>query len=326
MANRSLINKVLAKAPLLEIIVRHIFWKNIKFFTSNLIQKKRDNQSKIVKVSFDLILTQWSKWGVKNGDTILLTSSYNNLQALQLEPEEIINKIIDFLGDEGTLIMPAFPYYKNSPKKIEYLSKNLSNETFIYNSAKNLITTGILPSILSKYPNAQRSKFPINTLVAYGKYSTEIFANEWQANIPLPCGINSGWAFAASKNAKIISLGTDLTHSLTIIHNAEDCEPEKWPIKNWYRQKKFLLKENGIEKVVILNERDPKWGTLYYAERKLCYDLTKSNILKSCLINNIETEMLESNLLLNFLAKKNKNGYPYLFIPKKFKKNFHISI
>jgi aminoglycoside 3-N-acetyltransferase len=320
MANTEIIKRIFGRLPLVEVLVRHVYWKNISFFSK--YTSKGKEQTRVVSnniLSIDAVFMQWKEWGIIEGDLLIVTSSYTQLNRYQLEPEQIIDRMIEFLGPEGTLVMPAFPYYKNMPKNQYFLSKDIQSEVFRYDAAKNFVTTGILPGTLLKYKGAVRSSFPINSLGAYGKYAVEMFENEWSEKDPLPCGRGSAWAFAATKNAKIVSLGTDLTHSLTMIHVAEDSN-NGWPIEGWYRNKKFILTGDVGTIEVTLRERDPKWGTLYFAERKLCDDLLRNNLMKTANIDGVLTEKIESVALLEFLSGRNQDGYPYYFIPRKYKK------
>jgi aminoglycoside 3-N-acetyltransferase len=320
MANTGLVQKIFGKFPFVEIIARKIYWRNINFILKVFYPKRipKTDASAVAKISIARLFTKWQEWGIQPGDIILLTSSYAELQAYQMEPEEILDEIIRYLGSEGTLVMPAFPYFKNMPKNKWFLKKDINNEVFKYDPKKNLVTTGLLPGTLVRYAGSVRSSFPINSLVALGKYANEMFLNEWSEKNPLPCGKGSAWEFCAEKNAKIISLGTDLTHSLTMIHVAEDTN-QKWPVTSWYRNKKFLLSEGGITKEILLRERHPRWGTLNFAERKLCSDLITNNLMLSTTVDGVLTEKIDSRALLNFLNQRNQNGYPYYCIPGKNK-------
>lgn len=318
MANSGIIQKLFGWSPAAEILARNIYWRNIGFFFKYFPVKKVEQKVEQEDVSINLIFSKWREWGIKPGDILLVTSSYVQLKRFQLEPEQIIDLIVKFLGPEGTLVMPAFPYYKNMPKCQDYLSKGIEDQVFKYDAKKNFVTTGLLPGTLLRYKGSIRSSFPINSLCAYGKFATEMFAGEWNEKEPLPCGRGSSWEFIANKNAKIVSLGTDLTHSLTMLHVAEDTNPF-WPIRNWYRNKKFILVEEGNKREVVLRERHPKWGTLYFAERKLCNDLISYGIMKSTVICGILTEKVSSSDLLCFLNSRNQSGYPYFFIPREEK-------
>jgi aminoglycoside 3-N-acetyltransferase len=320
MANTGIVKTIFGKLPLFEVLVRHVYWKNIGFILKYISKRKKHKESfSREKVSIDQVFEKWKEWGISAGDILIVTSSYSQLNDYQLKPEQIIDRLIEFLGPEGTLMMPAFPYYKNMPKNQDYLRKDIQSEVFRYDPMKNFVTTGILPGTLIKYKGAVRSSFPINSLAAYGKYAKVMFENEWSEKEPLPCGKGSAWAFAAAKNAKIVSLGTDLTHSLTMIHVAEDINPD-WPVKGWYRNKKFIITGTDGKKEVSLRERDPKWGTLFFAERKLCNDLINNGLLKSVTIDGVLTEKIESFALLDYLNSCNKDGYPYYCISRKNKK------
>lgn len=320
MANTGVVQKIFGKLPLVEILVRHVYWKNIRFFLKHTSRNKKQTQAfPTGKISIDSIFVQWREWGIAAGDILIVTSSFAKLNRYQLEPEQIIDRMIEFLGPEGTLVMPAFPYYNNMPKNQEYQSKDIQSEVFRYDAAKNFVTTGILPATLIKYKGAVRSSFPINSLGALGKYAADMFQNEWSEKDPLPCGKGSSWAFAAAKNAKIVSLGTDLTHSLTMIHVAEDANPG-WPVDGWYRNKNFILTGAAGKTEVTLRERDPKWGTLYFAERKLCADLLSKGLMKSVIVDGVLSEKIESLALLEYLNSRNQDGYPYYCIPRKNKK------
>ena len=166
MPNLSISKKLFGYFPLAEILVRRIYWKNPGLFQRKTQKGKKQHNKLFSTVRMDDVFAVWKKWGIKEGDTVLVTSSYENLQQLHSEPEEILQAIINFLGSEGTLIMPAFPYYKNAPKKNTFLSADLSDELFYYNPKRNFVTTGILPGTLCKMSGAVRSTFPINTLVA----------------------------------------------------------------------------------------------------------------------------------------------------------------
>ena len=95
-----------------------------------------------------------------------------------------------------------------------------------------------------------------------------------------------------------------------MIHVAEDVN-SRWPVKDWYRKKNFIINDgvNKIEKTFL--ERHPKWGTLHFAERTLCKDLASSNLLKTVVVDGILLEAVKAQDLIVFLNRKNNNGYPY---------------
>jgi aminoglycoside 3-N-acetyltransferase len=313
MANNSIKNKILAISPYIEVLVRNIYWKNINFFKRIKI-KSGTKKVDIKKVSFENICNVLVEFGVKPDSLIVIHSAFASLKPTGLKPIEIIDKIIELIGINGTLAMPAMPKFINDLDGDDYINKNVDDLVFDYNVNTTPIKTGVLPTVLFSKEGSIRSDYPINTMVAYGKLAEQMMAKNFTELNPLPCGKGSTWDFCYQNNAIIVGLGVDLTHSLTMIHVAEDLLDSNWPIANWYRKKRFKITKDDVVKVVNLRERKPKWGTLHFAERTLCKDLIKNGIMKSTIVDGVLIEVIKSNELINYLNSKNKNGYPYFGI------------
>lgn len=314
MANDSLTKKLLAISPKIEVLVRRTYWKNIKLFSSILqkfVQPKKDVKASLAGIDFKKIIGQLSDWGVNKGDLVVVHSAYRALKGTGMSPNQILDELIRLIGPTGTLAMPAMPIFRNAPNRENYLTEELSKIVFSYDRQKSRTKTGVLPSTLNKYPGAVRSLHPINTMVAYGRLANEIMRDNLKDEFSLPCGKDSSWYKCTLNNAWVVGLGTDLTHSLTMIHVAEDVLDEKWPVKNWYRKKKFRIIDDKQSFEITLRERHPKWGTLCFAERTLCEDLIKKGIMRTAQIDGVILEIMRAKDLFAFLMSKNCNGYPY---------------
>ncbi len=324
MPNSSLLNKFLASSPYIEILVRHIYWNNIYFFKKFMTgsrMSKKPRSSRTDSNSFTKILDCLNACGLSRGCLLVVHSAYRPLLSTGKTPDQIIQDLIDYLGPDGTLAMPAMPKFINEIDPLEYINKDISNMIFNYDVKKTDITTGVLPKTLCSWEGAIRSRYPINTMVAVGPLAFPMMKNNLQGSSPLPCGINSSWNFCHDNNAFIVALGVDMAHSLTMIHVAEDLLDEKWPIHNWYRNRHFTISDNDFRTEITLRERHPRWGTLYYAERTLCKDLIKENIMRTTEINGITVECLKAKELIQYLNSRNHNGYPYYGVRKYAKKN-----
>lgn len=310
MSNSSIRNKILAFSPYLEILVRRFYWKHVSFL-SKFNRKKKSAEEKIKSAELSKLISKLSEWGVHEGDLVVVHSSFDALKGTGKTAAQAVDDILNFLGPSGTLAMPAMPIFRNDVSKDEYLDADISETTFIYDRRKSRIKTGALPTALSKYPNAVRSMHPINTMVAAGRLAERLMMDNLLGDSPLPCGNNSSWHHCFEENAWIVGLGTDLTHSLTMIHVAEDIQDTKWPVGGWYRLKHFQIIDGDDRKNRTLRERKPKWGTLCFAERTLCKDLLRIGIMKSTVIDGVLLEAVRARALIDFLMKKNKKGYPY---------------
>jgi len=102
--------------------------------------------------------------GLKKGDVILIRASLKSIGQVDfLDKMDYINVILDIIGDEGTLISLAF-----------------TNSNFILRK-KNIIFDGSndsyaggFPNLMLKHPKSLRSKHPMNSYVAIGKYADYI--------------------------------------------------------------------------------------------------------------------------------------------------------
>ena len=261
-------------------------------------------------ISLESVFNELRIHGVLPGDIIILHTSMKSLSCTRSSPNDLIEMFISLVGPSGTVVMPSIPHYKESVKGINRITKNISNQVWTYDVQKTPPWTGILPHTLSRLNGAKRGRYPLNTIVAFGAHRDELFSNELKKPFSTPCGPDSAWACCANKNAKILALGVDLVHNLTMIHVAEDCYEEDWPIPNWYRKRSFLIRDNDFESIVHVRERKPKWS-IHYAERKLDHDLNKYKLLMRSKIGPITITSIESARLISFLNSKKHQGYPY---------------
>ena len=171
-----------------------------------------------------------------------------------------------------------------------------------------------------RYPGAVRSRHPLNTMVAVGSQALPMMENNLFGANPLPCGNNSSWKYCVDHGAKIVALGVDLAHSLTMIHVAEDSYEGLWPIAGWYRNRKFVVVDKNDREEVVVKERHPKWAK-YFAERTLSKDLKEKKLLASAVIDGILVEVIDSQELLEHLNERKSTAYPYFMIPLSVKKN-----
>jgi len=277
------------------------------------------NKKKKVKIKifdFNEILIFLQKNGIKPDDIILVHSSYNELKYCGKSPNEIIEDLKK-LVNQGTLVMPSIRKFSNEPKVKNYIKYDYGDVVTNFDIYKSPVITGALPSVMLNRSDAVISPFPLNNLVAIGKHSDQMMRGNLDGELPAPCGINSAWKFCLEKDACIIGLGVELASCLTMIHTIEDCLDQKWPIKDWYRERKFKIIENENYQFKTIRERKPIWGSLHWAGRTLAKDLVKNNIVKSTYINGVIVEVISSKNLELFLNSKNKNGYPYFCIKKR---------
>lgn len=252
------------------------------------------------------------------GDILIVHSSAIALTRTGLTPLEICRKLIDYLGTEGTLAAPAIPLFREEPTGTDRLTDEICTKRLTYDVKRTPPWTGAVAKALMGIPGALRSRHPLNSMVAVGKHAVPMMEHNIDGNLPTACGMNSSWKYCSDRNAKVIFLGVDASHNMTMIHVAEDAWESQWPIKGWYRERKFAIKDAGVELNLTVRERCPKWS-IYYAERTLQRDLQRHNVLKCRDIDGLKFSYCESQRLINFLNDRKSKNYPY-WIPFWVKK------
>lgn len=322
MANDSLVNRIMSFSPDVELFVRKVYWSNPSAFYTfshalrHHYKKPRSIPKKQKKIDFDKILTKLVKWGVKSGEVMIVHSAYRPLKLTGLSPLQINEQLLTLLTKRGTLAMPGIPSFPNDDHLSGYITKDISNTCYEYNVTSSPIKTGALPVALKEMKGAIRSRHPINTMVAIGPHAHSMMKNNLNGDTSLACGYNSSWKYCYDNDAIIVGLGTDLTHSLTMIHVAEDMKGTEWYIQPWYRNKKYRIRDGDFVTEVVLRERHPRWGALHFGERTLCKDLSVNGILRSTIIDGILLEAMRAKDLLSYLNSRNCNGYPYFWVKK----------
>jgi len=118
-----------------------------------------------VKVTINELKEQLIILGVKNGDIIFIAADLLKLGYFNKDVNNTLNDIIKLLislvGDEGTLVIPAYT---------EVFLRFRKNKKVCF-STKSLPTSGSLSIGFMSYPGVKRSQHPTNSVFAIGKYA-----------------------------------------------------------------------------------------------------------------------------------------------------------
>ena len=300
--------------PYSEIIIRKIYWKNTKHFKKINPHRNQKNSETNSYISFDKVIDILKQAGIKKGSLLVVHSSYSGLEMTGLSEEEIIDKLLDLVGIEGTLAMPVIRKFKGEPKGAEILSKNMDNVECIYNVKSSAVVSGILPFTLMNKKDVVISHFPLNPMCAVGPLARPMMENNLNGEYPSPHGPNSSWKFCYDNNAFYVGLGTDLDRHCTMVHVAEEAfDNWYWSDDEWYRNRLFtIVDEDGKKEQRVIRERKPKWGMLHIAEMKMAHDLVSKGIINKYEIDGIlKVDISKAKDVVDFMRSMNKKGYPY---------------
>lgn len=119
-------NKIALMSPYCEVFLRHLYWRNI----DRLRKFNPNKRTKVIKeaqsdyVDFEYVLEWLKSKGVSKGSLLIVHSSYDGLSCTGLSPELIVDKLLDLVGDTGTLCMPVIRKFKGEPKPDQLLTTN----------------------------------------------------------------------------------------------------------------------------------------------------------------------------------------------------------
>lgn len=160
--------------------------------------------------SSDLYLSL-SNLGISRDSVLLVHSGLHTLGGMYKVrnadiPGYIYDTIIRYIGEKGTLVVPAFFY--------DYSRKNIP---FDLSKSPPCRSLGNFPRYIYENKNYARSKHPLTSLAAVG-YMADRICNKTNC---LDYGIGSAWDELCKLNATILFLGVPLSISMTFIHYIE---------------------------------------------------------------------------------------------------------
>ena len=313
--------KLALSSPRVEILLRKAYWVLMpllhKWTSDNGAKEPAASQQ---PADFSKVIGYLRTKGIKKGDIVIVHSSFDSLKSTGLNAEEVINALLELVGEEGTLAMPAIRHFPEEGSGIAYLKQYIKDEVpenVVYDLYRSPISSGLLPFTLSRYDDAAISEFPLNPLVAVGAHAEEMVKGNIDGELPSAHGAHSAWKYCADKNAWNIGIGVDEKNYLTIFHVAQE-QPE-WPYKEeaWYLERNFTIKKGRNLSPLKIRERRHRWTT-YFPEMNFYKDLKDNGILTQQNVEGIDILCVRSSDLFEFIAKQ-KDGYPYL-IPSKYHK------
>ena len=306
-------NKVVLLSPRIEVILRQLYWKN-----SGKLRKsaKGTHKKKVARdryVDFAAVINWLKEKGVGEGSLLIVHSTYEALQCTGLEPDAIVERLLDLVGETGTLAMPAIRKFKGEPSYAERTGFETFDTICKYNTRKTKLSSGVLPYYMVLREDSEVSRFPLNPMVAIGPLAKEMMLHNIDDEWATPHGPKSAWKFCYDHNAIVVGLGASLEHYNTITHVAEEAFGDwHWSDDVWYCERTFDIVDGDFEKRINIRERKPYIGKMHFAEKNLYKDLLKNDIVKEDMIaNTIPMYIENAQSYINYLRSKNKKGYPY---------------
>ena len=267
------------------IIIKRIFGikdisllrKNFKKRLGRMIYHRKYTAKELVSLMQDM--------GMKSGSIVCIHSSMKEFYNYVGSAEELIQDILDVLGPEGTLMMPAFPLpLKELDKRKDY----------IFDASKDSTCAGHLQEVFRKFPSVKRSFEVRHSVCAIGKYADYLTKDHHHCH---DCwGEGSPWRRLCDMGGLVFNLGLERSFMGTFHHCVESTLQYEHPYwtqffntTRTYRYydknaqvKSYTIAESRIERRTYKNKVTRYFGSEDWSIRKISNLEVKVYYLEHC--------------------------------------------
>ncbi len=223
--------------------------------------------------------------GVAAGDVLLVHTSMKGLNTLGLRAEEVIECLLEALGEGGTLLVPALSYRDVTPE----------NPVFDVRETPSCI--GALPECFRKQYAQYRSLHPTHSVCARGKLAYALTA--WHQQDQTPVGEHSPFRQLPLLGGKILMLGCGLKPN-TFMHGVEEAARASYPLAKEQVTYRLTNKEGEtFEKAYYPHS----FGKLKQRYDRLLYLLSFPDLAKGDVLNG-DAWLLDAEAVMKTAAAK----------------------
>jgi aminoglycoside 3-N-acetyltransferase len=314
-----MIAEILSRAPALEVAARLAYWRvpaakaaGDALLARRAAKRRSSPRPSAGEVRIDALTDAIRDMGVGEGDILIVHSSYDRLKSTGLAAAEINQALRSVVGESGTLAMPAIPIIRHEPQGAAKFDSASYDRVFDYDVRSRRVATGELAKTMMMDPLAHHSRHPGNSMVAVGPEAAAMMVHNLDEADPTPCGRGSSWEYCHQRNAAVVALGIDLVHSLTMIHVAEDIREAWWPVRDWYRRRRFRITDGEYKVETTIREREHRWSQ-FIPQRALSRDLYRNAVADTRFADALEVHCCRSSPLIEYVINHSNPTYPYLF-------------
>lgn len=280
------------------------WYRNSKKRTKDSKLLREKNKGKIYSKQY--FVRQFRKLGIVKGDVLLVHSSLSKIGYVENGPKDIVDAILEVIGEEGHLLMPNSP---NASFQLDYI-KNLD----FFDLANSKSKLGAISEYFRELPDAIRSAHPTEPVSCIGP-EAEYFVGHHFGNLT-PYNENSPFYRVSEKNGKILYLGVTLDNAGTNLHTLEDAVDNfKFPV---YYQEQFEVKirfENRTLRSMKTLVHNPE-----QSKKRKCDGLIplfeERGVLKKVKIGKAESLLVDAKGMFDVMLEEyNKHGVT-MYTPK----------
>jgi len=295
------------KDKILRTLKKKYKLKHPKTYISNFTTKRKlekDKKKYQSKYTAKDILDTLIVSGLKKGDTLFIHSSWDQFFNYKGTPKELIDTLIEFLGEDGTLVMPCFPQKQNPSE--------------IFNVKRTPSGAGFLTEMFRRYKGSKRSINLNHSVCAVGKNAEFLIKDHHKSK--------TSWdkmsPYYRLKEVDALIVGLGVGHNLEVATSLHCVES--------------LLKDEILFYSLLFNEEvtytykdiDGNFGSHTFLKRKgnintkkISKYFTKEE-LKEYKLSNLDIYVIRAKILIEKSLELGRNGITMYTKPKPSKKYF----
>lgn len=267
--------------------------KRVRKKIGHIFYKKKYSAKDIVNVMIKL--------GMRRGSVVCIHSSMMEFYNYVGSAEELIKTIIDAIGPEGTLAMPAYPNQIVA-----------ESEGYIFDVQKDKTVAGYLAETFRKYPGVKRSLNVEHSVCAIGKHA-DYLLNEHQYSSDC-WDKKSPYYKMCELDALVFNLGMPRKFFGTFAHCTESILQHEHPYWAQFFNKKITFRyydadrniKEYISNVCKIDRRQrDKNITRHFTDKHW-------KIIK---ISNLEIKVFYSKEVLNLMLELGRKGISRYYVP-----------
>tara|TARA_B100001758_G_scaffold246314_1_gene261112 strand:+ start:1023 stop:1916 length:894 start_codon:yes stop_codon:yes gene_type:complete len=268
---------------------------------------KKLNYSKLSGdvITHNQLLSDFIKIGIKHGDHILVHSSLSKIGYVKNGPLDVINSLIESVGDNGNLLMPSSP---NAFLQLDYIQ---SLDCFdVCNTPSAL---GIISEKFRSIKGVIRSEHPTEPVCCYGPLAKEYTKDHFGEITPYTD--KSPFYKLAQNNGKILYLGVTLDNAGTSLHLLEDAVGKfKFPVYFPQKFKVQVKRYNGRVESMDTYVHNPE-----QSKKRKCNELIpmfkKYGVLKNVTVGNANCLLLDAKKMFDLMLNEYKSNGVTMYTP-----------
>lgn len=226
--------------------------------------------------------------GVKSGGVLLVHSAMSSLGDVEGGADTVIDALLEVVGAQGTLCMPAF----------------CDNVTVPFDMETSKSDSGIITELFRKREGVQRSMQPTHSVCAIGPLADEMLKDH--SNCKTACGENSPFGKLVALGGQILLLGVDMNRNTTL-HCVEEAVDSQSLLPIWEVAMPTYM--DGYEGKKIMIEKGPLGHRDFL---KLTPQLRKNKLVREGYIGKAACKLMNAAPLFDFcvnLLKKDPAAF-----------------